>query len=74
MLLAVMLVSVVVPAVSAWTENDPICIEDQAKIQGLFKPIDENIRVITAEDLMVSDRASSVRCSELLSKTFHHAR
>ena len=24
-LLAVMLVSVVVPAVSAWTENDPIC-------------------------------------------------
>jgi hypothetical protein len=68
MLLAVMLVSVVVPAVSAWTENDPICIEDQAKIQGLFKPIDENIRVITAEDLMVSDRASSVRCSELLSE------
>ena len=64
MLLAVMLVSVVVP-VSAWTSD---LYRRSSQNPGVIQTYRRNIRVITGEDLMVSDRASSVRCSELLSE------
>ncbi|MFA5293930.1 MAG: hypothetical protein WC382_00235 [Methanoregulaceae archaeon] len=65
-ILAGFLIGAFLPPVSAWTEIDPGNIAENGNIQDLFRPVDEEIRIIVKNDQ--PDRADLTRYKELESE------